>query len=435
MSAPFGPTSQDFTDSEGDSRLVEPRRRISPVVLFAGASALAVVAAVMFWPASAPQTRQAATPLSDTGEVTYREPPPLPAEEVIQEMPVDTSLADDELARERQLRLDAEDAQRRAEAEKASLEAEKLAREQSEDARRWERLRSPMIVSETASLDIEVPPVGTAEAQAAGATFDEGNSAAQFLASRSSQKVETAQAETIKRPDAIVVQGTIIRGVLETALNSDLPGMVRASVVEDVWSYDGRRVLIPSGSRLIGEYNSGLEQGQKRVFVVWTRLVRPDGLSVSLGSPGTDELGRTGVSGYLDTHDFERFGTAFLMSVLGAGAQIAVGASGLLGTTPGNTTVTRINPQTGQLETVTTQATLDPGAAIMAKGVSSLAEGLASSAQEVLKSKVAIAPTITLHQGAPIAVSVRKDLDFSAHYPDPVMEKYRQLLQQRSGSF
>ncbi len=88
-----------------------------------------------------------------------------------------------------------------------------------------------------------------------------------------------------------------------------------------MYSFDGRRVLIPSGSRLIGDYKSGLATGQTRVFIVWTRLLRADGVSVQLGSIGGDALGRAGVAGFVDEHYVERFGSAILLSIAGAGAQ------------------------------------------------------------------------------------------------------------------
>ena len=103
-----------------------------------------------------------------------------------------------------------------------------------------------------------------------------------------------ARAVRISNSSYTVPQGAIIAGVLETAINSDLPGYVRAVVSRDVMGFDGRRVLIPSGSRLIGQYRSGLAAGQSRAFIVWTRLTRPDGVTVSLGSPVTDPLGRAG---------------------------------------------------------------------------------------------------------------------------------------------
>ena len=106
----------------------------------------------------------------------------------------------------------------------------------------------------------------------------------------------------MNNPAATVSQGTLIPAILETAINSDVPGYVRAVVSRDVMGFDGRRVLIPSGSRLIGQYRSGLAAGQSRAFIVWTRLTRPDGVTVSLGSPVTDPLGRAGLGGKVDSH-------------------------------------------------------------------------------------------------------------------------------------
>jgi len=110
----------------------------------------------------------------------------------------------------------------------------------------------------------------------------------------------------------------MIRGILETAISSDLPGNVRATTTEDVYSFDGRRVLIPKGTMLTGEYRSGLNRGQSRVFIVWTRMLRADGVSLMLGSYGTDSLGRTGLTGEVDKHFLDRFGNAALLTITGA---------------------------------------------------------------------------------------------------------------------
>ncbi len=98
-------------------------------------------------------------------------------------------------------------------------------------------------------------------------------------------------------PETTVTQGTLIPAVLETAINTDVPGYVRAVVSQDVRSFDGRRVLVPRSSRLIGQYQSGLQAGQKRAYVIWTRLIRPDGVSVALASPGTAFDGQRRPSG------------------------------------------------------------------------------------------------------------------------------------------
>ncbi|MFR0657263.1 TrbI/VirB10 family protein, partial [Pantoea sp. SIMBA_079] len=80
------------------------------------------------------------------------------------------------------------------------------------------------------------------------------------------------------------------------------------------YSFDGRRILIPTGTRLIGEYQSDVMTGQTRVFVVWTRLLRDDGVSVRLNSVGTDSLGRSGLTGIVDKKWRERFGASIMLS-------------------------------------------------------------------------------------------------------------------------
>jgi type IV secretion system protein VirB10 len=145
-----------------------------------------------------------------------------------------------------------------------------------------------------------------------------------------SEQGDTAAARSTRMADPTntVVQGTLIPAVLETAINSDLPGYVRAVVSQDVRSFDGRRILIPRSSRLIGEYKTGLAQGQKRAYLLWTRLVRPDGVSIALASPAVDFSGQAGVTGKVDTHFFQRFGSALLLSVLGgAGSLFSGGGS------------------------------------------------------------------------------------------------------------
>lgn len=184
-----------------------------------------------------------------------------------------------------------------------------------------------------------------------------------------------ARAVRISNSSYTVPQGAIIAGVLETAINSDLPGYVRAVVSRDVMGFDGRRVLIPSGSRLIGQYRSGLAAGQSRAFIVWTRLTRPDGVTVSLGSPVTDPLGRAGLGGKVDSHFLKRFGSAILLSVVQSGL-------GLL-QRGGNDVVVR---------------TADD-----AKSVAGIA----------LQRDISIPPTVKVAQGTAIRIFIARDLDFS----------------------
>jgi type IV secretion system protein VirB10 len=120
-----------------------------------------------------------------------------------------------------------------------------------------------------------------------------------------------------------VQQGTLIPAVLETALDSTRPGLARAVVSRDVRGFDGSRVLIPRGSRLIGEYRSDAEAGQNRMLVNWIRLVRPDGATIAIGSPAGDTLGRGGIRASVNSHFFERFAGAILQSALDVGVNLA----------------------------------------------------------------------------------------------------------------
>jgi type IV secretion system protein VirB10 len=138
----------------------------------------------------------------------------------------------------------------------------------------------------------------------------------------------SARSTRLANPATTVVQGTLIPAVLETAIDTDVPGYVRAVVSEDVRSFDGSRVLIPRSSRLIGEYKAATQAGQRRAFLMWTRLVRPDGVSIALASPAADFTGQAGIGGQVNRHFFSRFGSAILLSILGgAGSLVSGGAS------------------------------------------------------------------------------------------------------------
>ncbi|QUD89815.1 TrbI/VirB10 family protein [Phenylobacterium montanum] len=253
------------------------------------------------------------------------------------------------------------------------------------EADQQQRLRSPALI-----VDLAPPGEGgSAGAAAAGApqgsakseTGKAADKAArlsgdeQFAARIGGAEPDQAHATLLGDTAHVVPQGAIIPAVLETALNSDLPGFARAVVSRDVRGFDGSTVLIPRGSRLIGQYKSGVAQGQSRAFVIWTRLIRPDGASIQIGSPAADTLGRTGLQGAVDRHFIERFSNSVLLSVVDAGV-----ASLFRG----------------------------PNTQILV-GSSQEAAGLAAT----IATPAAIAPTIKVPQGAPVRVFVAKDLDFS----------------------
>lgn len=145
-------------------------------------------------------------------------------------------------------------------------------------------------------------------------------------------------AARLARPSTTVPQGTLIPAVLETALDSTQPGHVRAIVSRDVRGFDGSQVLIPRGTRVFGEYQADMSAGQNRALVQWTRLVRPDGVTIAIASPAADMEGRAGIEGRVDSHALERFGGALLRTVLNVGGALAgqkIGGDGAVIVLPG----------------------------------------------------------------------------------------------------
>lgn len=163
--------------------------------------------------------------------------------------------------------------------------------------------------------------------------------AAPLPAARGEEGSGRVTAERFLNPSLTIPQGTVIPAVLETALDSTRAGGVRALVQRDVSGFDGSRVLIPRGSRLYGEYEATLQPGQNRALVRWTRLIRPDGVTIALDSPSSDPLGRAGIRGKVDTKFLQRFGGALLQSVLDIGVGVAVNRAtdGVIVALPGST--------------------------------------------------------------------------------------------------
>lgn len=134
---------------------------------------------------------------------------------------------------------------------------------------------------------------------------------------------DTAHATIIRGRATTIPQGTIIAAMLETPLNSDRPGLARAVISADVRGFDGTRVLIPRGSRLIGEFKADNSAGKRRVMVLWNRLIRPDGVAIRIASPASDAMGGAGIAGRVDTHALEKIGSAALQSALTLGVNVA----------------------------------------------------------------------------------------------------------------
>ncbi len=176
----------------------------------------------------------------------------------------------------------------------------------------------------------------------------------------------------------VIPQGTLITGILETAIQSDLPGNLRAVVSEDVWSADASRLLMPKGTVLIGRYESDPSTGQRRVLVAWDSARLPGGRSIQMDASGTDALGRAGLGDHVDGRFAEKFEAAFLISAVSA-----------LGTLGGSARIAHEASETAFHD-----------------GTTTLSDALGSA----LDGYLSIPPTLHVDQGTPITVFVQRDL-------------------------
>lgn len=238
----------------------------------------------------------------------------------------------------------------------------------------------------------EAPPAPTRVASGPVLVFDSGGTPAAAAAGGAAQAApdtgEVAvpggvatlgvrtRAGMLANRTTTVAQGALIPAVLETALDSTRAGFARAVVSRDVRGFDGSRVLIPRGSRLIGEYRAEVAPGQRRALVIWIRLIRPDGVTIAIGSPAGDPLGRGGIRANVNTHFFERFAGAILQSGLDIGVNLASTAAGGAGT------------------------------------VLVLPGQLTGSVGQIVQ-PAQITPTLTVRQGTSISIFVARDLDFT----------------------
>ena len=188
------------------------------------------------------------------------------------------------------------------------------------------------------------------------------------------------RAQVLPTQRLLLPKGAFIDCTLETALDSTLPGMTTCITATDTFSADGTTVLMERGTKLVGETRGEVAQGAARVFVLWSEARTPTGVVIPLNSPGTDELGRSGLAGTVNRHFFQRFGAAILISVISGAVQSAVASQ-----SSGSTVI--YNPS-GSQDVMT----------------------------EVLKGTINIPPTVTKNQGDRIQVFVARDLDFRSVY-------------------
>lgn len=199
-------------------------------------------------------------------------------------------------------------------------------------------------------------------------------------------EVSGSRASLLVDRSYFITQGAFLNCALETAISSDVPGMTACRLTEDVYSTDKKVLLLERGSKIVGQYQGGMKRGQARIFVLWTRIETPKGVIVKLDSPGTDSLGRSGLDGFIDTHFWERFGSAIMLSTIDdAGTYLANKASG--------------NGSNGNQFNF-------GGTADTARDTAGIA----------LENDINIPPTLVKNQGDAISIFVARDLDFRGVY-------------------
>jgi len=201
---------------------------------------------------------------------------------------------------------------------------------------------------------------------------------------------EVAFAQPIYNPDTLLVRGTYIRCVMETRIVTDLPGFTSCIVTEPTYSINGRRLLLPKGSKISGRYQNENINGP-RVSVIWDRITTPNGIDVNMASPGIDNLGGAGHPGDFNAHWGSRIASALMISLISDAFKYAAAKNG-----PESTTIT------------------NSGNEIQQPYESNTARAMERLANQALDKSINRPPTVTINQGTIVNVYVAKDVDFSS---------------------
>ncbi|WP_245584565.1 type IV secretion system protein VirB10 [Novosphingobium acidiphilum] len=238
------------------------------------------------------------------------------------------------------------------------------------------------IVPAPTSVPTARPVLPVAPAALPGGSALPGNGlsvgATDFTSKLGHARIETVRATMVANRSFLLAAGTLIPCTMQTAINSTQAGFVACVINHDVYSEDGKVVLLDKGTKVLGQYSGGIQQGQARLFVVWIRALTPRGVAIDLGSPAADELGRAGVAGGVDSQFWARFGAALMLSVIEDATNI-VGRS-----------VASYGSNTTQVPS--------------------------SAAQTVLQNTINIPPVLKKNQGDLASIFVAKDFDFSSVY-------------------
>ena len=182
----------------------------------------------------------------------------------------------------------------------------------------------------------------------------------------------------------LLSKGTFIDCILETKLDTTVPGMTRCVIPRNVYSANGKVLLLERGSKVIGEYKGAVENGLNRIFVLWTQIQTPKGVKVTIDSPGADSLGGSGLAGDIDFHWWARFGNALLFTLVQDGFEFAM---------------TKQSENNGGVNYYQNSE-----------------DGMKEIIREAMRQSGNIPPTLTKNQGERIGIFVARDVDFSSVY-------------------
>jgi type IV secretion system protein VirB10 len=205
-----------------------------------------------------------------------------------------------------------------------------------------------------------------------------------------STRTPPSSADTLGNRNFILAKGSFIDCALQTRLDSTVPGMTACVITRNIYSDNGKVLLLERGSTVTGEYQSNMKQGMARIFVLWNRIKTPNGIVIELDSPGTDQLGGSGLPGYVDNHFWDRFGGALLLTLINSAAQ---GLSSYVG---------NLSSQAGLQQNFNGSG-----------GGSGSAQNVAT---EALRNTINIPPTLYKNQGEQVGIYVARDLNFSSVY-------------------
>lgn len=181
----------------------------------------------------------------------------------------------------------------------------------------------------------------------------------------------------------LLAKGTFIQCSLRTKLVSTVAGNLGCIVANDVYSANGTVLLIEKGSTVFGEFRSGqIQQGEERLFVVWSEIRTPKNIVINVNSGATDELGGSGIPGYVDNHFWQRFGNAIMLSMI-------------------TDSTSALSTQLAKRGTFQPTDTVQAGSDI---------------AQSILEKTINIPPTLYKNQGDLVGIFVARDIDFSDVY-------------------